>query len=130
MTGIKKFKHDREEALQQQEKQRQERRCLANPSLTLREVHLSCLFCKAHASDHCREPPLSPAGRHLTWTAGSAALLGLPWLDPARMLQMRFGCKIRYRGLRHLAGSGVSGCTGSWEGMAVYKAAAAAGGWG
>ncbi|CAK0787529.1 hypothetical protein CVIRNUC_010749 [Coccomyxa viridis] len=42
VTGIKKFKHDREEALQQQEKQRQERRCLANPSLTLREVQ-ECL---------------------------------------------------------------------------------------
>ena len=130
MTGIKKFKHDREEALQQQEKERQERRCLANPSLTLQEVHLFCLLCTARASDHDSESYLSPAGLHLSWTAGSAALLGLPQLNPARMLPMRFGCKIRYRGLRHLAGSGVSGCTGSWEGVAVYEAAAAAGGWG
>ena len=66
MTGIKKFKHDREEALQQQEKQRQKRRCLANPSLTLREVQLSCLLCRACASDYRSESPLSPAGLHLS----------------------------------------------------------------
>ena len=66
MTGIKKFKHDRQEALQQQEKQRQERRCLANPSLTLREVHLSCLLCKAPASDHCSESTLSLAGHRFS----------------------------------------------------------------
>ena len=64
MTGIKKFKQDREEALRQQEKQRQERRCLANPSLTLREVHLSCLLCRALASDHCSESPLAASGLH------------------------------------------------------------------
>ena len=62
MTGIKKFKHDREEALQQQEKQRQERRCLANPSLTLQEVHLSCLLCREPALDKCNEFSLAPAG--------------------------------------------------------------------
>ena len=64
MTGIKKFKQDREKALQQQEKQRQERRCLANPSLTLREVRLSCLLCSAPALRHCSESPLAPPGLH------------------------------------------------------------------
>ncbi len=38
LTGIQKFKHDLAEALQQQERQRQERRCLANPALTMQEA--------------------------------------------------------------------------------------------
>ena len=38
LTGIMKFKHDLAEALQQQERQRQERRCLANPSLSMQEA--------------------------------------------------------------------------------------------
>ncbi|CAL5224706.1 g7434 [Coccomyxa viridis] len=38
LTGIQKFKHDLAEALQQQERQRQERRCLANPALSMQEV--------------------------------------------------------------------------------------------
>ena len=38
LTGIQKFKHDLAEALQQQERQRQERRCLANPALSMQEA--------------------------------------------------------------------------------------------
>ena len=38
LTGYRKFKQDMAEALQAQERQRQERRCLGNPSLTMREV--------------------------------------------------------------------------------------------
>ena len=38
LTGYRKFKQDMAEALQAQERQRQERRCLGNPSLTMQEV--------------------------------------------------------------------------------------------
>ena len=75
LTGIMKFKHDLAEALQQQERQRQERRCLANPALSMQEAQP----CTPPA------PAISPSLSPPSWSVLDA-MCPVPLYGPSRCL--------------------------------------------
>ena len=84
LTGIMKFKHDLAEALQQQERQRQERRCLANPSLSMQEAQP----CTPHGLVTLS---LSPSF-HGLYVIGHAMWSTIPFACPTARLMLCLSC--------------------------------------